>query len=55
MGMTTDQYAQALRNQLTTQQLINAIAGTDFMLPASPISWRRWYLNSGWSAKRPST
>ncbi|WP_434636019.1 peptidylprolyl isomerase [Klebsiella sp. I138] len=32
MGMTTDQYAQALRNQLTTQQLINAIAGTDFML-----------------------
>lgn len=33
MGMTTDQYAQALRNQLTTQQLINAIAGTDFMLP----------------------
>ena len=31
--MTTDQYAQALRNQLTTQQLINAIAGTDFMLP----------------------
>ena len=33
MGMTADQYAQALRNQLTTQQLINAIAGTDFMLP----------------------
>ncbi|EPL3843685.1 peptidylprolyl isomerase [Klebsiella aerogenes] len=32
MGMTTDQYAQALRNQLTTQQLINAVAGTDFML-----------------------
>jgi peptidyl-prolyl cis-trans isomerase D len=32
MGMTTDQYAQALRNQLTTQQLINAIVGTDFML-----------------------
>lgn len=31
MGMTTD-HAQALRNQLTTQQLINAIAGTDFML-----------------------
>ena len=31
--MTTDQYAQALRNQLTTQQLINAVAGTDFMLP----------------------
>lgn len=31
--MTTDQYARALRNQLTTQQLINAIAGTDFMLP----------------------
>ena len=33
MGMTADQYAQALRNQLTTQQLINAVAGTDFMLP----------------------
>lgn len=32
MGMSADQYAQALRNQLTTQQLINAIAGTDFML-----------------------
>ncbi len=25
--------AQVLRNQLTTQQLINAIAGVDFMLP----------------------
>lgn len=33
MGMTADQYAQALRNQLETQQLINAIVGTDFMLP----------------------
>ncbi|BBQ85015.1 TPA: peptidylprolyl isomerase [Kluyvera ascorbata] len=33
MGMNPDQYAQALRNQLTTQQLINAVAGTDFMLP----------------------
>lgn len=32
MGMTADQYAQALRNQLTTQQLINAVVGTDFML-----------------------
>ena len=32
MGMTADQYAQALRNQLTSQQLINAVAGTDFML-----------------------
>jgi len=32
MGMTPDQYAQALRNQLTTQQLINAVVGTDFML-----------------------
>ncbi len=30
MGMTADQYAQALRNQLTTQQLINGVAGTDF-------------------------
>ncbi|MDI5303846.1 SurA N-terminal domain-containing protein, partial [Salmonella enterica subsp. enterica serovar Anatum] len=27
MGMTADQYAQALRNQLTTQQLINGVAG----------------------------
>ncbi|POP46781.1 peptidylprolyl isomerase [Superficieibacter electus] len=33
MGMTADQYAQALRNQLVTQQLINAVVGTDFMLP----------------------
>lgn len=32
MRMTPDQYAQALRNQLTTQQLINGVAGTDFML-----------------------
>ncbi|WP_417642001.1 peptidylprolyl isomerase [Enterobacter kobei] len=32
MGMTPDQYAQALRNQMVSQQLINAIAGTDFML-----------------------
>lgn len=32
MGMNADQYAQALRNQLVTQQLINAVAGTDFML-----------------------
>ncbi|MEL4015593.1 peptidylprolyl isomerase [Dryocola clanedunensis] len=32
MGMSADQYAQALRNQLTTQQLINALVGTDFML-----------------------
>lgn len=32
MGMTADQYASALRNQLTTQQLINAVVGTDFML-----------------------
>ena len=32
MGMAADQYAQALRNQLTTQQLINAVVGTDFML-----------------------
>lgn len=33
MGMSADQYAQALRNQLTTNQLISAVAGTDFMLP----------------------
>lgn len=32
MGMSADQYAQALRNQLTTQQLISGVAGTDFML-----------------------
>ncbi|MGD8203371.1 peptidylprolyl isomerase [Pantoea sp. FN0305] len=32
MGFTADQYAEALRKQLTTQQLISAIAGTDFML-----------------------
>lgn len=32
MGMSADGYAQALRNQLTTQQLINAVVGTDFML-----------------------
>jgi len=32
LGMTPDQYAQALRNQMVSQQLINAIAGTDFML-----------------------
>ncbi|MBJ3814819.1 peptidylprolyl isomerase [Shimwellia pseudoproteus] len=32
MGMSADQYAQALRNQLTTQQLINAVVGSDFML-----------------------
>lgn len=32
MGMSADQYAQVLRNQLTSQQLINAVAGTDFML-----------------------
>ncbi|WP_312816565.1 peptidylprolyl isomerase [Atlantibacter subterraneus] len=32
IGMTPDQYAQSLRNQLMTQQLINAIVGTDFML-----------------------
>ncbi|EMH4164111.1 peptidylprolyl isomerase [Pluralibacter gergoviae] len=33
MGMSTDQYANALRNQLTTQQLVNAVVGTEFMLP----------------------
>ncbi|MFB5747352.1 peptidylprolyl isomerase [Cedecea sp. S5-13] len=32
MGLTADQYAQALRNQLTTDQLIKAVVGTDFML-----------------------
>ncbi len=33
MGFSADQYAEALRKQLTTQQLVNAVAGTDFMLP----------------------
>jgi peptidyl-prolyl cis-trans isomerase D len=32
MGMTPEQYAQALRNQLITEQLVNAVVGTDFML-----------------------
>ena len=32
MGFSADQYAEALRKQLTTQQLVNAVAGTDFML-----------------------
>lgn len=32
MGFSADRYAEALRNQLTTQQLIAAITGTDFML-----------------------
>ncbi|MBP2170153.1 peptidyl-prolyl cis-trans isomerase D [Erwinia toletana] len=32
MGFSADQYAEALRKQLTTQQLVTAIAGTDFML-----------------------
>lgn len=40
MGMTADQYAQALRNQLTTQQLINAVVGTDFMLKVRRKSWQ---------------
>ena len=33
MNLTADQYAQALRKQLTTQQLIAAVTRTDFMLP----------------------
>ena len=32
MGFTADSYAEALRKQLTTQQLINAITRTDFVL-----------------------
>ncbi|WP_017347872.1 peptidylprolyl isomerase [Pantoea sp. A4] len=32
MGFTADQYAEALRKQLSNQQLVNAIANTDFML-----------------------
>ncbi|MTD27102.1 peptidylprolyl isomerase [Erwinia sorbitola] len=32
MGFSADQYAEALRKQLTTQQLIQSVTGTDFML-----------------------
>ncbi len=32
MGFSADQYAEALRKQLTTQQLITSVTGTDFML-----------------------
>ncbi|MGB9096491.1 peptidylprolyl isomerase [Erwinia sp.] len=32
MGFSADQYAEALRKQLTTQQLIAAVTNTDFML-----------------------
>ncbi|WNN45378.1 peptidylprolyl isomerase [Winslowiella toletana] len=32
MGFSPDQYAEALRKQLTSQQLVTAVAGTDFML-----------------------
>lgn len=32
MGYSADQYAEALRKQLSNQQLINAVANTDFML-----------------------
>ena len=32
MGFTADQYAEALRKQLANQQLIGAVANTDFML-----------------------
>lgn len=32
MGFTADQYAEALRKQLTTQQLIESVTGTDFVL-----------------------
>ncbi len=32
MGFSADQYAEALRKQLTTQQLVTAVTGTDFML-----------------------
>ncbi|XBS70833.1 peptidylprolyl isomerase [Acerihabitans sp. KWT182] len=33
MGLTPDQYAQLMRKQLLTQQLIQGIGGTGFMLP----------------------
>lgn len=32
MGLSADQYAEALRKQLITQQLIQSVTGTDFML-----------------------
>ncbi len=32
MGFTADRYAEALRKQLMTQQLVQAVAGSDFML-----------------------
>ncbi|HBH63930.1 peptidylprolyl isomerase [Erwinia persicina] len=32
MGFSADQYAEALRKQLTTQQLIQSVTGTDFVL-----------------------
>lgn len=32
MGFSADQYAEALRKQLTTQQLVASVTGTDFML-----------------------
>ena len=33
MGLTPDQYAQLMRKQLLTQQLIQGLGGTGFMLP----------------------
>ncbi len=33
MGLSADQYAQLMRKQLLTQQLIQGLAGTGFMLP----------------------
>ncbi|GAB3409207.1 peptidylprolyl isomerase [Erwinia aphidicola] len=32
LGFSADQYAEALRKQLTTQQLIQSVTGTDFVL-----------------------
>ncbi|MGF6561401.1 peptidylprolyl isomerase [Erwinia aphidicola] len=32
LGFSADQYAEALREQLTTQQLIQSVTGTDFVL-----------------------
>jgi len=34
MGLTTDQYAQLMRKQLLTQQLIQGLGGTGFLLPS---------------------
>ncbi len=54
MGFTPDQYAEALRKQLATQQLINAVANTDFMLKMKPLSWWIWWRKSVIFRRLPS-